>query len=192
MVLILNFLPSVPISKMQSKHLATTLSSLSKKSLRKFNHIRFLQRSRQAVVGKSGVLMGRSYHADKDNGTSSSATSRTNISKVPFWNINVPPELHTEGCPPFLQYAIHNDKDRGMLSVPDSEFHRLPWHEVRHIIDENRIDLFRRLPSELRKYREYCVKLKQEYGSVKNFVLQERLKWTDMKPKGRPFTEPGK
>lgn len=57
--------------------------------------------------------------------------------------------------------------------------------------DENRIDLFQRKPSELRKYRAYTYKLAQEYGSVMEFVLKERLQWNDLTPGSSPFDDPG-
>jgi hypothetical protein len=38
----------------------------------------------------------------------------------------------------------------------------------------------------------YNAKLKKEYGSVMNFVLEERLRWTDLTPKNpAAFSDPG-
>ena len=79
-----------------------------------------------------------------------------------------------------------------MLSIPDAEYRPNTWQEVRQMIHDNRIDLFRRAPSNLRRYREYCDKLVKDYGSVMTFVVQERLQWKDLTPKGEPFVEPGK
>ena len=122
---------------------------------------------------------------------SMSDTANEPISKTPFWNMNVPPELHTRECPEFLQYALNNDKDRAMLSLRDADFRRQTWEEVRHIINENRLDAFRRVPSDLRRYKEYCDKLVKDYGTVMAFVMQERLKWSSLEPKGEPFSDPG-
>ena len=77
-----------------------------------------------------------------------------------------------------------------MLSILDADYHRQTWQEVRQLIQDNRIDRFERLPSDLRRYREYRSKLIKEYGSVMDFVMQERLKWTDLTPKGGPFQHP--
>lgn len=110
---------------------------------------------------------------------------------TPFWNVNVPPELQTERCPDFLQYAFTNDKDRRMLSTMDADYRYLSWREVRELIDGNRIDLFIRKPSDLRRYREYCDKLVKDYGSVMAFVMQERLRWDDLTAAGKPFSDAG-
>jgi hypothetical protein len=76
-----------------------------------------------------------------------------------------------------------------MLSTLDSDYKYLSWKEVTDLINRNRIDLFIRRPSDLRTYREYCDKLVKEYGSVMAFVMQERLKWNDLTPKGEPFSD---
>ena len=108
-----------------------------------------------------------------------------------FWNVNVPPGLQTQECPDFLRYAFTNPKDRGILSTPDSEYQRHAWQQVQQLIHDNRLNLFELLPSDLRRYREYCAKVMKEYGTVMAFVMQERMKWRDLTPQGRPFTEPG-
>lgn len=52
----------------------------------------------------------------------------------------------------------------------------------------NRIDYLRRLPSDLRRYHAFTWKLKQDYGSVTNFLLEKRLGWSlPLEPKGAPF-----
>ena len=124
-------------------------------------------------------------------GAMTSPTTSKDDNSTTFWNINVPPELQTEECPEFLRYALENEKDRGILSTPDTEYHRMSWQRVQQLINDNRLDLFDRLPSDLRRYREYCAKLVQEYGSIMAFVMQERLQWQDLRPKGAPFCETG-
>lgn len=64
-------------------------------------------------------------------------------------------------------------------------------------IGSNRIELFRRVPSELRRYLEYMHHIKQQYGSVMGFVLEKRLRWGDRNtenviPRGRPFEYDGR
>lgn len=34
--------------------------------------------------------------------------------------------------------------------------------------------------------------IKEQYGSVMSFILKERVKWDDLKPKGKPFEFPSK
>ena len=57
----------------------------------------------------------------------------------------------------------------------------------------NRPDLYHRVPSDLRNYLAYNWKLKLQYGSVMDFILQERLHWTaPVRPRGSlPFADPG-
>ncbi|KAI9876771.1 MAG: hypothetical protein M1830_005740 [Pleopsidium flavum] len=111
------------------------------------------------------------------------------VEALPYWLVNVPRASWPTICPDFLINA--NPKDRRILSTPDQEYHRQTWSEVKQIIKTNRIDLFQRVPSDLRRYLEYNAKLKKEYGSVMSFVLKERLRWTDLTPKNSlPFSEP--
>lgn len=94
---------------------------------------------------------------------------------LPFWQVNVPESLRTAECPEFLRKI--SDKDRRIIGTPDSEFEIDSWDTVRRKVAENRLELFQRVPSDLRRYRAYVWKLKRDYGSVMNFILNERLKW---------------
>jgi hypothetical protein len=58
------------------------------------------------------------------------------------------------------------------------------------IPDSNRIDRFSRSPTNLRNYREYVHRIQKSYGSVLNFMVQQRLCWTDMTTSGSPFSDP--
>jgi hypothetical protein len=109
--------------------------------------------------------------------------------EIPFWNVNVPLAMRTMECPAFL--ASLNPKDREIISTPDDQFHVHSWPEVQHIIRTNRLDLFERRPSELRRYFEYNWQLKQQYGSVMNFILSQRLHWDmPIRPAGAaPFQD---
>ncbi|KAJ8116409.1 hypothetical protein ONZ43_g4446 [Nemania bipapillata] len=105
---------------------------------------------------------------------------------LPYWQVNVAEDKRTEECPEFL-LAV-NAKDKGILSTPDEEYRLHTWPEVQKLILDNRLDLFQRVPSELRKYLEYTWGLKRDYGSVMNFILSQRLQWnTPITPRGRPF-----
>lgn len=106
--------------------------------------------------------------------------------RIPYWHVNVPPALRTPECPPFLQNL--NPKDLGIISTPDEEYHILTWPEVRSIIAANRLHLFQRVPSHLRRYLENNYHLKLQYGSVMNYVLTHRLGWEQpLVAAGRPF-----
>ena len=106
--------------------------------------------------------------------------------ELPYWQVNVPSSHREKECPPFLQNL--NAKDIGILSTSNSQYHIITWPEVRRIIAANRLDLFERIPSELRRYLSYIYQLRQQYGSVMQFVLEKRLGWTvPIAPEGRPF-----
>ncbi|OCK76074.1 hypothetical protein K432DRAFT_385716 [Lepidopterella palustris CBS 459.81] len=107
---------------------------------------------------------------------------------LPFWLVNVPRDQWPAECPDFLRDV--GGKDREIIGTPDSDYHRLSWQKVKETIRKNRIDLFHRVPSELRRYRQYTFELEKEYGSILNFIVNERLQWQNMKPKGRPFQYP--
>ncbi|RYO74812.1 hypothetical protein DL764_010695 [Monosporascus ibericus] len=108
------------------------------------------------------------------------------LDTVPYWQVNIPDEERTDECPEFLRNL--SLKDIGIISTPDSEYRASTWEEVQKLVRDNRLDLFQRVPSELRRYLGYTWKLRQEYGSVMDFVLTQRLQWEmPMVPKGKPF-----
>jgi hypothetical protein len=94
---------------------------------------------------------------------------------LPYWLVNVPPDQQPTSCPPFLEHL--SEKDKEIISTPDSQYHVLTWPEVREVIAANRLDLFQRVPSELRRYLAFNWQVKQEYGSVMQFVLSQKLGW---------------
>jgi hypothetical protein len=105
---------------------------------------------------------------------------------LPYWQVNVPAHLRTAECPEFLRDLT--EKDRGIISTPDSEYEVDSWAVVRQKVAQNRLDLFQRVPSDLRRYLAFTWKLRQDYGSVMNFILTQRLRWTPpITPRGRPF-----
>ncbi|KAJ4351868.1 uncharacterized protein N0V89_007212 [Didymosphaeria variabile] len=104
---------------------------------------------------------------------------------LPFWLVNVPRDQWPTECPDFLKEL--GEKDRRIIGTPDSEYKKLTWDEVKHFISINRVDKFHRVPSELRRYRQFTHRLVKEYGSIMNFIVGERLQWKTMSPKGRPF-----
>ncbi len=105
---------------------------------------------------------------------------------LPYWQVNIPEHLRTTECPEFLRNV--SDKDRGIISTPDSDYEVDSWPVVQHKVAQNRLELFQRAPSELRRYLAFTWKLRRDYGSVMNFILTQRLEWTvPIAPRGRPF-----
>ena len=49
--------------------------------------------------------------------------------------------------------------------------------------------MLKRYPADLRRYLEWSSKTKAQYGSVPNYVMEERLKWTPL-PSSKPETGP--
>ncbi|EAS33454.1 uncharacterized protein CIMG_04478 [Coccidioides immitis RS] len=114
------------------------------------------------------------------------ASKITETEPLPYWLVNVSPEQWPSECPEFLRNLP--EKSIKILSTPDSEYVRQDWQLVKQITATNQIHLFHRVPSHLRKYLEYMAKIKATYGSVLDFIIKERLRWDDLKPKSlRPF-----
>ncbi|KAF1837122.1 hypothetical protein BDW02DRAFT_519594 [Decorospora gaudefroyi] len=105
--------------------------------------------------------------------------------ELPFWLVNVPRDQWPSECPDFLRGI--SEKDKRIIGTLDDEYRVLTWEEVRDIVRSNRVDKFHRLPSELRRYRQFTHRLEKEYGSIMKFIVNERLKWESMEPKGEPF-----
>ncbi|KAJ5888384.1 hypothetical protein N7495_008425 [Penicillium taxi] len=113
-----------------------------------------------------------------------------NADNLPFWLMNVPRSQWTAECPDFLRGT--SAKNIQCLAIPDEAYQRQNWEVVQEIIKTNRIDLFQRVPSALRRYLEFTAQIKAQYGSVMRFIVQKRLQWgegspDDMKPTGQPF-----
>ncbi|KAI3400455.1 hypothetical protein diail_3076 [Diaporthe ilicicola] len=110
--------------------------------------------------------------------------------QLPYWQVNIPSEDHEEKCPEFLRNI--SAKDIEIIGTPDEDYHVQTWQQVVDIIRTDRLADFRRWPSDLRRYRKYIWELKRAYGSVMNFMLKERLCWSEpVVPRGsRPFECP--
>ena len=107
--------------------------------------------------------------------------------RLPYWQVNVPEGERTAECPEFLRNLTA--KDIGIISTPDSEYRTSSWPEVRELVRNNRLDLFQRVPSQLRRYLAYTWQLRRDYGSIMDFILAVRLHWeAPVVPAGsRPF-----
>ncbi|QUC17910.1 uncharacterized protein UV8b_02151 [Ustilaginoidea virens] len=108
------------------------------------------------------------------------------VDVLPFWQVNCSPQDRTLDCPPFLRGL--SEKDQRIIGTPDAAFRVLTWEEVGTIVRENRLEMFQRIPSQLRRYRAFTYRLAEHYGSVASFVLQVRLGWeSPVKARGAPF-----
>lgn len=107
--------------------------------------------------------------------------------QLPYWQVNIAPEDRQDDCPVALQNL--SDKDIGIIGSRDEDYCVQSWDEVVDIVRTNRLQDFRRWPSELRRYREFIWRLKHEWGSVMEYMLSERLHWRmPLTPRGsRPF-----
>jgi hypothetical protein len=129
--------------------------------------------------------------------------------EIQWFNYNVPKEQWTAKCPESLSSA--SEKDKGIIGSWNEDFKPMGWEDVKHLIGTrphrtiserekgsrltiwqaiNRIDKFHRSPSELRRYRQYIYRLEHNYGSVMNFIINERLQWQRLTPSGPPFSDP--
>ncbi|KAL9047457.1 MAG: hypothetical protein Q9206_006772 [Seirophora lacunosa] len=97
---------------------------------------------------------------------------------IPFWCYNIPKEQWPAECPDFL--VDLSERDQKLVGRRDQDYERLTWPEVRKVIEDNQLDRFVRVPSDLRRYLEYNAKLKKEHGSVMDYVVKERLQWTGL------------
>ncbi|KAE9968904.1 hypothetical protein EG328_007170 [Venturia inaequalis] len=109
-------------------------------------------------------------------------------SEILWWNFNIPSYQQTLKCPDSLVHL--SDKDRRLIGSWDSDYDRLTWDEVKEIIAANRIDEFQRVPSDLRRYRQYIYNLQNTHGSVLKYIQNNLLRWPTLDPKGPPFTCP--
>jgi hypothetical protein len=105
---------------------------------------------------------------------------------LPYWQVNVPESQREAECPEFLRNI--NLKDRNILATPDSDYHILTWEETCELVRLNQLHKFQRVPTELRRYKAYTWGLIKTYGSVANFIFNERLRWeAPVHPRGAPF-----
>ena len=51
---------------------------------------------------------------------------------LPYWLINIPQSQWPASCPGFLRDI--SSRDKAMISIPESEFHRLSWPEVQELV----------------------------------------------------------
>ncbi|KAL8388582.1 hypothetical protein RB595_009075 [Gaeumannomyces hyphopodioides] len=67
------------------------------------------------------------------------------------------------------------DIDKWVLSQTDEEFKYHDWDELREIIDNNKLEVLKRKPSDLRRYMKWTAETKAEYGSMTKYIMVHRL-----------------
>lgn len=123
------------------------------------------------------------------NGDIHTSGDSTTKNDLPYWQVNVEEHERTAECPEALLYV--NDKDRSIISTPNSEYTPQTWSQVVGFVESNHLELFKRWPSDLRRYRVFIHKLHKQYGSVTRFLLAKRLEWeAPVTPAGAPFENP--
>ncbi|KAM5447001.1 hypothetical protein MaudCBS49596_006181 [Microsporum audouinii] len=89
-----------------------------------------------------------------------------------------------------------NESDRQILAQTDEEFVYHNWNELKDIIANNKLELLKRKPSDLRRYAAWSNDIKGQYGTITNFICRERLHWpVDTDPQTQcqnatPFADP--
>jgi len=58
-----------------------------------------------------------------------------------------------------------------------------------HGTGTNRLEVFKRVPSDLRRYRFFLANIKASHGSVMGFIMRERVRWVDVAPNAGPFRD---
>jgi hypothetical protein len=79
--------------------------------------------------------------------------------------------------PPFVLTAT----DWQQLSIKDADFTPHSWPNLQQLIFNNRLEELKRWPSALKAYLAWTAHVKEKYGSVMTYLLQQRLFWQPIK-----------
>ncbi|KAJ9348652.1 hypothetical protein C8Q69DRAFT_469600 [Paecilomyces variotii] len=79
--------------------------------------------------------------------------------------------------------------DRQILSMTDEEFVPHNWENLKELIARNALDELKRKPSDLRRYMAWSSDTKAVYGSITNYICQERLRWHEPEQQANPAEE---
>jgi hypothetical protein len=85
--------------------------------------------------------------------------------------------------PTALPFALDNPPfpltptDHHLLSLTDGDFTPHSWPELQHLISTNQLEKLTRWPSSLKAYLAWTAHVKEKYGSVTAYLLQQRLFW---------------
>ncbi|KAF2184540.1 hypothetical protein K469DRAFT_578773 [Zopfia rhizophila CBS 207.26] len=83
-------------------------------------------------------------------------------------------EEKTEELAPFELSEV----DRQVLGMTDAQFVPDNWNALKAIIVSNKLENFRRYPSDLKRYIKWTRKTKAEYGTMTKYMCERRLHWT--------------
>ena len=72
------------------------------------------------------------------------------------------------------------EDDREVLSITDEDFHFQSWSDLQKIIAENNLSVLKRKPSDLKRYMAWSHATKSKYGSIPEYIMQQRLHWTPL------------
>lgn len=75
--------------------------------------------------------------------------------------------------PPFALTAI----DWHQLTITDAEFTPHSWPNLQYLISTNQLDELKRWPSALKAYLAWTAHVKEKYGSIMSYLLEQRLFW---------------
>ncbi|KAF4541488.1 hypothetical protein BFW01_g12762 [Lasiodiplodia theobromae] len=92
-------------------------------------------------------------------------------------NIN---DANTKTVADYLAAFPHlTDLDKRILALPsDDHFTPHSWTSLRQLIAANDLHLLTRSPSQTRAYLDWTSDVRRRFGSITNYLLRERLRWT--------------
>jgi hypothetical protein len=114
------------------------------------------------------------------------------------WRANPDPAAlpFSKDAPPFALTAI----DWVQLSLTDAEFTPHSWSNLHSLISAGRLEDLKRWPSALKAYLAWTAHVKEKYGTIMAYLLQQRLHWdpvddgsgalTFNAKSATPFTDP--
>ncbi|KAL8928760.1 MAG: hypothetical protein Q9208_001538 [Pyrenodesmia sp. 3 TL-2023] len=81
---------------------------------------------------------------------------------------------HSSSSPPPFPITA---KDHENLARTDASFEPHTWSSLHDLIRTNALDSLRRWPSDLKRYLHWTAATKAQYGTITNYICQERLHW---------------
>jgi hypothetical protein len=142
---------------------------------RRFSVAHLNSRASRINTSRSGLLFS-------DKRTHNTMTRNINIdeSSLPSvfqlkWQSNADPTALSfpRENPPFALTAI----DWQQLSLKDSDFTPHSWSNLHLLISTNQLEELKRWPSSLKAYLAWTAHVKEKYGSVMAYLLDQRLSW---------------
>lgn len=79
--------------------------------------------------------------------------------------------------------------DKWVLSQTDEEYQCHDWEDLEKIIGENNLSVLKRKPSALRQYMKWTAETKAQYGSMTQYLLENRLPKTWGAPPFAPVSQ---